>query len=246
MLHFTIKRLFRKTLDAILPADCTSCGKSLWGDPIPFFCDRCWASIRPIHGPRCSRCSLPFPSSVSLLHSPSHQCGTCRTRPPAFSQAWTLYPYQPPLKEAIGLFKYRGKTSLARPLADLMVKALGPMPSIDLILPVPLHATRLQEREYNQSLLLADRVSRHLAIPLSHTCLTRIRPTTPQTSLRRRDRLKNLRRSFAITHPQTITGKNLLLVDDVLTTGTTANECAKALRKAGAGHVYIVTLARMV
>ena len=246
MTPFSLKGLFRKTLDAVLPIDCAGCGERLWGDPIPFFCERCWDSIRPILGPKCPRCSIPFPSPFALTHSPSHQCGTCRTRSPAFTQAWTLYPYQSPLKEAIGLFKYQGKYPLAYPLADLILTALHPLPSIDWILPIPLHPARLKEREYNQSLLLAHRMSQHLGIPLDRTSLVRIRPTTPQTSLRRKDRLKNLRRCFALTHRHRITGKNVLLVDDVLTTGTTANECAKTLRKAGAGHVYIVTVARMV
>ena len=152
------KRLLRQGIDAVLPVNCAGCDQPLWGDPIPFFCQSCWTGIHPIQDPRCPRCSFPFPSSLALLHSPSHQCGNCRIRPPAFSQAWTLYPYQSPLKEAIGLFKYHGKISLAHPLANLMLKALNPLPPIDVICPVPLHPDRLKEREYNQSLLLADRV----------------------------------------------------------------------------------------
>ena len=175
-----------------------------------------------------------------------YQCGNCRIRPPAFSQAWTLYPYKSPLKEAIGLFKYHGKISLGGPLADLVLKAFSPLPMIDVIVPVPLHPTRLREREYNQSLLLAVRLSAHFALPVLYTSLVRRRRTPPQTSLRRKDRLKNLRRTFAVTQPEAVGGKNILLVDDVFTTGTTVNECAKVLRKAGAGHVYVVTLARMV
>ena len=237
---------FRKILNSILPEHCRSCGEFLWEDSIPFFCDYCWSSIRPIHGPLCRRCSQPFGSPVSLLYSPKHQCANCRTRPPAFTQAWTIYPYKSPLKEAIGLFKYKGKISLTGPLADLVLKALPPLPMIDVILPVPLHPIRFREREFNQSLLLANQVSRQLTLPLSHSNLVRVRPTIPQTSLKRNDRLKNLRRSFVVTNLEALMGKNILLVDDVFTTGTTVNECAKTLRKVGAGHVYVVTLARMV
>ena len=243
---FKARGLTRKILHSILPVSCRSCAKPLWDDAIPFFCDHCWSSICPIQGPACPRCSLPFRSPISLLHSPTHQCANCRIRPPAFSQAWTVYPYKSPLKEAIGLFKYQGKISLTAPLANLLLKALAPLPMIDVILPVPLHSTRLREREYNQSLLLADRLSRQLVLPLSHSNLVRVRPTTPQTSLKRKDRLTNLRHSFVVTKPEALIGKNVLLVDDVFTTGTTVNECAKALRKNGAGHVYVVTLARMV
>jgi len=170
----------------------------------------------------------------------------CRLQPPAYSKAWTPYAYQTPLKEAIVLFKYKGKVSLASPLAERLLEGLGTLPPLDLILPVPLHPHRLREREYNQSLLLAHRVSRHFNIPLSYTNLIRIRHTAPQVSLKRRERLKNLRRSFAVQSPSEIAGRTILLIDDVLTTGTTVNECAKALRKAGSGPVYVAALARMV
>lgn len=246
MRNFKPKELLRKIFRAILPGNCRSCGEALWGDSIPFFCNHCWSTLCPIMGPTCQRCSLPFLSQISLLHSPSHQCANCRLRPPAFTQAWTFYPYKSPLKEAIGLFKYQSKVSLAGPLATLLLKALTPLPMIDVIIPVPLHPTRLREREYNQSLLLAFPLSTQLGLPLSYTTLVRIRPTTPQTSLRRNDRLKNLRRSFVVTQPKVLRDKKILVVDDVFTTGTTVNECAKALRKAGASHVYVVTLARIV
>ncbi|GJL53538.1 MAG: hypothetical protein NPIRA02_06700 [Nitrospirales bacterium] len=142
--------------------------------------------------------------------------------------------------------KYYGKISLADPLTRLMINTLKAIPPIDLIMPVPLHATRLRTREYNQALLLAHRLSAHIDIPLNYRTLIRTRETTPQTGLSRHDRLKNLRRCFAVTSPQAITEKNILLIDDVFTTGTTVNECAKTLRKAGSGNVYVVTLARIL
>ena len=242
----TTEDLTRKISHALLPVDCAGCGKSLWGDPIPFFCRPCWSTIRPISDPTCPRCQFPFNSELALRFSPQHNCITCRKRPPAYTQAWTLYPYQSPLKEAIGLFKYRSKIALARPIANLMITALRSIPPIDLIIPVPLHSVRLREREYNQSLLLAQHLSNHFHIPLSYTALMRRRQTQPQTFLKRKDRLKNLRQSFVVASTQLIDGKSILLVDDVFTTGTTVNECAKILRKAGSGHVYVVTLARMV
>jgi ComF family protein len=117
---------------------------------------------------------------------------------------------------------------------------------LDMIIPVPLSPARLRNREYNQSLLLADRVSQARNIPLSYDNLVRTRETAPQTELSRAVRLKNLRRAFAVRRPQDITGKRVLVVDDVFTTGTTVNECAKVLRKAGAADVYVCTLARTV
>ncbi len=242
----TKTELIQKISHALLPANCASCNVMLWGDPVPFFCRKCWDSIESIASPKCPKCSMPFPSEHALRYSPGHWCSTCRIRPPAFSQAWTLYPYQSPLKDAIKLYKYQGKVSLASPMTTLMISALGSIPEIDFIFPVPLHATRLREREYNQSLLLANGLSTHLHIPLNYTTLRRIRQTLPQTSLTRRKRRKNLRRSFSIHGPTALKKKSILLVDDVYTTGTTVNECTKVLLNAGAAKVYVVTLARMI
>jgi ComF family protein len=161
-------------------------------------------------------------------------------------KAWTLFPYLPPLQDAICLFKYRGRVSLAKPLAELMIAALPHPIEIDLIVPVPLHPSRLREREFNQALLLADRLARHLAKPLVYTSLERMVPSDPQSTLSRKERLKNLRRAFSVRRPGAIEGKRILLIDDVFTTGTTVNECAKALKGAGAEAVSVLTLARTV
>lgn len=243
---FTAVRLLRTLLHIIFPSACAACQEPLWDDPVPFFCRQCWGTLKPIPGPVCPRCGRPFASSIALQHSPTHQCGACRKRPLALTQAWSLFSYQTPLKEAIALFKYRGKLSLTTPLAKAMIEALPALPAIDGIIPVPLHPQRLREREYNQSLLLANRLSRHTGIPLVLGCLVRIRSTVPQTSLSRKERLTNLHRAFSIAKPAHIQGKRILLVDDVFTTGTTLHECAKTLRRAGCGPVFGLTLARMV
>ncbi len=242
----TFSAMARRTLNALLPVECTVCRTSLTDDPIPFFCRRCWSAIEPFSGPSCPRCHQRFPSAVSLLHSPAHLCGACRKTKPAYTEAWSLYPYVPPLQEAIRLFKYGRKVTLADALADLLIRALPEMPAADLVMPVPLHPTRLREREFNQSLLLADRLSRRLGFLLSFANLVRVRSTEAQTGLRRSARLKNLRRAFLVRRPEEVAGKHVLLVDDVWTTGTTINECAKALRKAGSGDVFALTLARAV
>jgi ComF family protein len=173
-------------------------------------------------------------------------CHSCHKRPPSYTKAWTLYPYRPPLQDAIRLFKYEGKVSLAEPLAQLMIDRLPPLDEIDLILPVPLHADRLREREFNQSLLLADRIGRHLHISVCCTALSRIATAPPQTTLSRRERLSNLRGAFTVPRPEVIIGKRILLVDDVFTTGTTVNVCAKTLRTAGSKDVFVLTLGRTV
>jgi ComF family protein len=245
-LPFSATPFLRKLLHVIFPTACAVCQKPLWEDPVPFFCRQCWDKLQPIPRPVCPRCGRPFASSIALDYSPTHQCGTCRTRPLALTQTWSLFPYQTPLKEAIALFKYRGKLSLAKPLAQALIGALPDLPAVDGIIPVPLHPQRLREREYNQSLLLADRLSHQTGIPLLLASLIRSRPTAPQTSLSKKDRLKNLRGAFSVTKPVHIQGKRILLVDDVFTTGTTLHECAKTLRRAGSNHIYGLTLARMI
>ena len=238
--------LLRTFLHVLFPSACANCKRPLWDDPVPFVCRPCWETVLPLSGPCCPHCGGPFDSPVALQHSPTHECGACRTNPPAFTQTWSLFPYQSPLKEAIILFKYRGKRSLTQHFLQAMIPALPPLPTIDVLMAVPLHPQRLREREYNQSLLLAHGLSQHLQIPLLLSCLLRNRETVPQTCLPRSQRLTNLHRAFAIHDASRIKGQRILLIDDVFTTGTTLHECAKTLRKAGAGPVYGLTLARMI
>ncbi|MBI3356321.1 MAG: ComF family protein [Nitrospirae bacterium] len=240
----TVPGFMRQAIRFLLPVDCTVCGLPLTDDPIPYFCASCWGSISSMTHSCCARCDRPFASPIATAYSPDHVCQPCMERPPSYTRAWTLYPYLPPLQNAICLFKYKGKVSLASPLARLMIDRLPPLDSVDLIMPVPLHRQRLREREFNQSLLLADRIGRHLDTPVSFTNLIRIAPSPAQTTLSRRGRLKNLRGAFSLRHPGSIAGKRILLIDDVFTTGTTVNECAKTLRKAGSGDVIVLTLGR--
>jgi ComF family protein len=238
--------LMRRALRFLLPADCAACHAPLSVDPIPHFCSDCWSAIVPPSRAACARCDRPFVSPLATAYSPHHLCHSCAERPPAYTKAWTLYPYRPPLQDAICLFKYRGKVALATPLAGLMIDRLPPLESIDLAMPVPLHVERLREREFNQALLLADRIGRYLGVPVSCSDLIRTAPAPAQTTLSRKDRLRNLRGAFAVPRPESIAGKRILLIDDVFTTGATVNECAKTLRKAGSGDVFVLTLGRTV
>ncbi len=237
---------YRQALRFLIPVECIGCDSPLTSDPVPFLCRECWNRITPITGPACFRCNQPFVSSAATSWTPNHQCQNCRERPPAYERAWTLFPYLPPLQDAICSFKYRGKVALAKPLASLMVSALPNELDTDIILPVPLHGSRLRTREFNQSLLLADQLARHLSRPVSTSHLVRVLPTDPQTTLSRHERLRNLRQAFTVRKPEAIAGRRLLLVDDVFTTGTTLNECAKTLLNAGAESVCALTLARTI
>ncbi|MEX5213028.1 MAG: ComF family protein [Nitrospiraceae bacterium] len=234
----------RRILNQLLPLSCGTCGIALTDDPLPFICRRCWAQITPLPQPRCPRCGIPFASPLASIYSPDHTCRSCRRHKPSYTRAWSLFPYESSLRNLVHLLKYRKKIALGSVLGRLMCEHLPALPEIDLVMPVPLARQRLLEREYNQSLLLADPISRAIGKPLDWCSLVRVRPRTPQTALPRRARLKNLRRTFAVANPAQISGRRVLLVDDVFTTGTTVNECAKALRKAGSDAVFVVTLAR--
>jgi ComF family protein len=236
----------RFALRAVLPIDCLSCAQPLRMDSTPYFCDACWDQITPISGPRCAHCDQPFASKAANSWTPSHRCQQCLDQPPTYDRAWTLYPYIPPLQDAICAFKYRKVFSLGKPLATLAIRGLPEGLAIDLIVPVPLHPSRLRAREFNQSLLVADRLARHLRRPVSTTDLVRIVATEPQMSLTRPERLRNLRRAFMVRNADSFAGRRVLLIDDVFTTGTTLNECAKALRSAGAASVSALTLARTI
>jgi ComF family protein len=238
--------LFRLALRTVLPVDCISCARPLRTDPTPQFCDACWTRITPISQPRCACCDRPFASKVVNTWTPVHRCQPCLERPPAYDRAWTLYPYVPPLQDAICALKYRNVFALAKPLAALTIRALPEQLDADVIVPVPLHPSRLRAREFNQSALIADRVGKHLRRPVSMTNLIRTMATEPQTFLTRSERLRNLRRAFTVRNAELFAERRILLVDDVFTTGTTLNECAKALRAAGAASISALTLARTI
>ncbi|MCC2639651.1 MAG: putative Phosphoribosyltransferase [Nitrospira sp.] len=133
---------------------------------------------------------------------------------------------------------------MANPLGLLLSRALPAHLDADLLMPVPLHPNRLRRREFNQSLLLADRVGAVLCRPVSFRNLIRLLDTDPQTTLPRSARLHNLRKAFALRSPAEIKGKSILLIDDVFTTGATVNECARILRESGAQDVQVLALAR--
>ena len=224
--------------------DCAACGEPVIDRRVPSFCRGCWESIRPLGLPACPYCGRPFESPLALIHSPGHICGACRESPPAFDLAVAPYRYDGILERAIRLYKYRKQPWFARPLAELLLHQAERLPPCDMVLAVPLHPSRLRGREFNQALLLAERIAAHLQRPLSLDHLIRVRPTLPQTQLDRKERTRNVRNAFQVRRPMDLQDRAILLVDDVLTTRATVNECAKALRGATVKSVVVLALAQ--
>jgi ComF family protein len=237
-------RFLRRILDYCFPSRCSYCRSPIGDFPVPFFCPSCWSDLTPVPAPVCPRCGRPFGSPESLAASPEHECWTCRKDPPDFDQALAAGLFEGPLREAIHVYKYRPLMSLGRPLAEWMTERVRKVERLDMVMPVPLHASRLRIRGFNQALLLARVASEAYAVPLAYDNIVRTRPTRPQVELSGKERAVNVSGAFALRRSCDVEGKRVLIVDDVLTTGATMNECSRALRKAGAAAVVALTLAR--
>ncbi len=227
----------------LIPASCRICQQPVetWGR-VPV-CAGCWASVRPYDGAECAHCGyfLQRPAVAAAV-----LCGLCRRGAFAFDQARSFGWYDEALRGLIQGLKFDGFLPLARPLAGYLATALGRMDgtAFDLILAVPLHARRERRRGFNQAALLATELASMQGIPAGSKDCVRVRDTRPQTGLRAAARRKNVAGAFAVPRPERVRGLRVLLVDDVLTTGATANACAAALQAAGARSVSVLTLAR--
>jgi len=171
------------------------------------------------------------------------------TAPVPFTSARAAFVFDGTVKELIHRLKYGKKVHISRPLALQAARHLAPFiteSGAELIIPVPLHGKRLRQRGFNQAVLIAGVFAKAWHLPLSRNNLCRIRWTEPQIHLSFNDRVNNVRGAFAVNDPSQIAGRRLVLVDDVYTTGSTVAECAKVLKKAGAGEVYVATIARAV
>lgn len=202
-------------------------------------CAGCWEEL-PRNPSCCRRCAIPLPQPGV--------CGRCQAREPTFTAAFVPFLYQFPFDAWIPALKFHRELSLARLLGQLLAlelrNAIDPeqTPNPGTLIPVPLHRSRLRERGYNQAREIAATAARLLDRPL-RTPLQRIRATPAQTHLKAADRIRNVRGSFATTGP--VSG-SITLLDDVVTTGATANEIAKTLRHAGAVEVTLLAVARVL
>ena len=235
-------------LDLIYPPRCLLCGAALEEGAL---CDNCIRGFKPVHGPFCDRCGGIRESGLMV-------CSECEAgREAAFAWSQALGQYGGTLRHAIHRLKYDGKTALAQPLGVLLARSLDDPPSplltstlgepltFDAVVPVPLHPSRLRKRGFNQAERLARVVARERGWTLDAQGVRRVRRTQSQVSMEgRQGRHDNVRDAFVCRPLQRYAGKSVLIVDDVLTTGSTLGEVARVIRDAGASRVCVIALAR--
>jgi len=218
-----------------------------------FLCPTCINDFSSIEPPICSMCGKMF----KTREGDDHECEDCITSPKHFTMARAAGIYDQSLMDLIRQFKYKGKTQLAKPLGKLLFTTLLHIwnnKNIDVIVPVPLHKKRFKKRGFNQAYLLIkgwEKINEKiesglLSAQIGRNVLIREKHTKPQTGLRRKERVKNIRNAFIVENTEKVKGKRVLIVDDVYTTGATTNECARVLLKHGAQSADVLTLARAV
>jgi len=225
-----LKKALRNTASTLLPQDCFLCAAPS-GDSL--LCPSCTASLPRLTAERCPVCALPTPGSSI--------CGSCLKQAPHFDATQAVFRYEFPVDSLIQALKYAHRLASA----DFLGRALAQMAvprRPDLILPVPLAAARLAQRGFNQAIEIARPLARALGVPVEISQIRRHRDTTPQTRLPWKERAKNIRHAFECEID--LTGKTVLVVDDVMTTGATLDELARTLKAHGAARVENLVLAR--
>ena len=229
-------------INLFYPAVCRICSKKL-EEFDRNICTNCSKELTERLPPFCLRCGRQLKGDDELKTI----CADCENDTPHFDRAWSACHYEGALKNLIHDFKYKKITSLSKDFAILTInfmKKYNIGKESQIILSVPMHPRKLFKREVNHADILARTIGKGLGIAYSGSVLKKIKNTPPQSKLKREDRIKNLQSSFSLKNSSLISGRNILLVDDLFTTGSTVNECAMLLKNSGAGRVEVITLAR--
>lgn len=237
------KEFFNAALALLYPEVCQICGQARASAAQSYLCMDCRGSVRPVERPFCERCGLPFRGAISN----TFECANCLEQEWAFCCARAAVVAGETMLEIIHRYKYRQGLWFEPFLGQLLVDRAAPelaRDQWDWIVPVPLHPTKLREREFNQAERLARLLAAATGIPVHTRLLRRTVATETQTLLSREERLHNVRKAFAIRPQARLSGQRLVLVDDVFTTGATTGACARALRNGGAARVCVWTVAR--
>lgn len=225
-------------LDFALPPRCAGCSEVI--EEVGAFCSACWGKMEWLGNSGCQRCGLP------LAGTEIDSCGRCLADPPKLDRIRAAVAYDE-LPRSIALrLKYGRKVALARTMARYMAPLRGESDGDPVVMPVPLHRWRLWDRGFNQSGLVAQELARAWAVRAEQRWLRRVKRTQPLKGLNHNQRKKAVAGAFRAMLPEDAKGRTIVLVDDVLTSGSTAEACARALRKAGAGRVELICWARVV
>lgn len=235
-----LREMFETAIVFLYPAKCRVCDDFLGVGAMPYICTKCWQDVQFIKPPWCDICGIPDVNGL---------CDTCATSPPRYGQLRTVALYQTTLQQAIHLFKFEKRKVFARYLIEL-INAHTPVDcdiaTYDFILPIPIHKKRLRERGFNQATLLANGIAEAAGVPVLTDTLVRKRHTVAQSSLDREARQQNIVGAFEVRNPKLIRGKQLLVIDDVFTTGATIREAVNELWTADPAEIDVLTLARTV
>lgn len=238
-----LRRFAEAGLSLLFPEICQFCRACSASVAEGFVCAACRQRFRFVEHPFCDVCGSPFEGEGLS----AFQCGNCDHARYTFQAARSAVVVDEFSLEVIHHYKYYGRVWLDDLLADLLWEQLGVLElriGWDLVVPVPLHSTRLREREFNQAEKIGQKLAQRLDVPLAVDALKRIAPTVSQTSLPRQKRIENVRGAFAAGKRTQLGDKRVMIVDDVFTTGATTDACARVLKRMGAGEIWVCTVAR--
>jgi ComF family protein len=233
-----VKAGLKKLLDFALPARCAGCGAIV--DEVHSFCTDCWKQVEFLGEGGCSTCGLP------LEATDAEECGACIAKPPRIQRTRSAVTYDELSRSIAIRLKYGRKVALARTMARYMAPLVRAGGSDAILVPVPLHRARLWQRGFNQSALVAAELARTTGLRSEPRLLRRVKRTPALKGMSFAQRKRIVAGAFAVDPSEELEGRTVVLIDDVLTTGSTANACAGALKRAGAARVELVSWARVV
>jgi ComF family protein len=244
-----LETLLRSVFSVFFPSDCRICRTPLTNISRVPVCEDCLAEIRPVRAPQCILCGDRLTSAQLLMGD--GRCVGCRDHQPAFDRALSFAEYEGTLRGLIHLLKYENVTPAATPLGQKLAEVVsellaGRSESVPMLVPVPLHKDRRRTRGFNQAELIARAAAKHFdgKVEIAPELLVRHRETISQVGLSREERIENMRDAFRVVDRKRVAGRTVILIDDVMTTGTTLSECARVLKQAGAERVWAATVAR--
>ena len=237
-LSSVLRDMFETAIVFLYPAKCRVCDDFLGVVSMPYICANCWREMQFLEPPWCDICGTPGVDGL---------CDACAVSPPRYGKLRSIAFYHTTLQEAIHLFKFEKKKVFAQHLIQLInahIPSGCSLEAYDFVLPIPIHKKRLRERGFNQATLLADGIAKIAGVPVLTDALVRKRHTVAQSSLDSTARQQNIVGAFEVRDPDIISGKRLLVIDDVFTTGATIREAVSELWTADPAEIDVLTLAR--